>query len=160
MCGMQIPVCGCWRAQMFPSVYTRLWHACCQKSYKEGVKRYMPWGSGVNGTWFTFVEAQTKYLFHTVLCQHKKRDFASFTVRRKKVSCRVVMNFLHSSECVHPHVNVHTVPHVAQKIKRYNRGKKWGNKPESDEDRNKEIFHVTSCSLGPDPDVTRVVFVS
>lgn len=42
----------------------------------------------------------------------------------KKVSCRAVMNFLHSSECVHSHVNVHTVPHVEQNIKRYNRGKK------------------------------------
>lgn len=51
---------------------------------KRVSKIYMPWGSGVNGTWFTFVGAQTKYLFHTVLCQHKKSDFASFIARRKK----------------------------------------------------------------------------
>lgn len=120
---------------------------------------YMPWGSGVNGTWFTFVGAQTKYLFHTVLCQHKKSDFASFIARRKKVSCRVVMKFLHSSTSVHPHVNVHTVPHGEREIKRYN-GEKRGKKPEIDEDGDREIFHVTSCSLGPDPDVTRAVCVS
>lgn len=69
------------------------------------------------------------------------------------------MKFLHSSTSVHPHVNVHTVPHAEQEIKRYNREKR-GKKPEIDEDRDREIFHVTSCSLGPDPDVIRVGFVS
>lgn len=33
-------LCGCGRAQMFPSMYTWLWQVCCEKSFKEGLKRY------------------------------------------------------------------------------------------------------------------------